>query len=512
MRIQASNPTATDTDSGDASGSLRRAAFSGARWGGLASIVEQLGTVASTVVLARLLTPADFGIVTAATVAVGLFEVFTRLGFGAALVNRKTIDDRVASSTFWLALAVGLVVSGLVAFASPLLARAVGKPQAAPFIAVAGLVIAMGQVSRVSGALLARGLRFKAIYMTDIASIIAYSGTAIVLVVTTNLGPWAIIIGRVVGSFVLMVTRFVVGDWFPRLMFDGASIRDDLRFNLAFITNHLMAYGAKNADYWMLGQTASSAALGSYYVAYVLPSILRQRMTWLTGEILFPVLSRVRDEPDRMRRAYAEVMQFLSFLAFPALLGISLLSEPIVYVFFGPKWLAAVTPLSIVAVAAAIETVTQVASTIFVSQGTPGRSAIVNTIRLIALSVGLAVAAAVGGLESVALAVLVSTLVAFVVSQRILIRTIGATWTFLPKVLWPVLLPTGLMLIVVASRQTILPPSISPILDLGFSATIGGISYLAIGLLLFGSDYKRLTRQVRQFLQPQATSARRDPA
>jgi O-antigen/teichoic acid export membrane protein len=502
MRIQASNPTATDADSSDASGSLRRAAFSGVRWGGLASIVEQFGTVASTVVLARLLTPADFGIVTAATVAVGLFEVFTRLGFGAALVNRKTIDDRVASSTFWLALAVGLVVSGLVVFASPLLARAVGKPQAAPYIAVASLVIAFGQASRVSGSLLLRRLRFKAVYIADIASIVAYSGTAIALAVLTDLGPWVIIIGRVVSAVVATIARLIAGHWYPRLIFDLAAVREDLRFNLAFIANHLVNFGAKNADYWMLGQTTTSSALGSYYVAYVLPNILRQRMTWLTGEILFPVLSRIRADPHRMRKAYAEVMQFLAFVAFPALLGISLLSEPIVQVFFGPQWLAAVEPLSIIGVAAAIETVTQVATTVFLSQGKPGRSVVVNGIRLLALAAGLAIAASVGGLEAVAWAVLASTMMAAVVAQHMLNTSIQAVRTLLPSTLWPVLLPTVLMLVVVTIFEKLLPAGVPSILELALSVTVGAMTYLVGGLLLFSREFRHLTGQARQFLHP----------
>jgi O-antigen/teichoic acid export membrane protein len=509
MRIEADNPTGMGTEGGAASGSMRQAAFSGARWGVFASIVEQFGTIASTALLARLLTPADFGIVTAATVAVGLFEVFTRLGFGAALVNRKTVDDRVASTTFWLALAVGFLVSGLVAAASPLLAQAVGKPEAAPYVAVGSLVIAIGQASRVSGSLLMRRLCFKALYMADIASIVAYSGTAIALAVLTDLGPWVIIIGRVVSAMVATIARLIAGHWYPKLMFHVASMREDLRFNLGFITNHLVNFGAKNADYWMLGQTATSAALGSYYIAYVLPNILRQRMTWLTGEILFPVLSRIRDEPDRMRRAYVEVMQFLAFVAFPVLLGISLLSEPIVQVFFGPQWLAAVAPLSIIAVAAAIETVTQVATTMFLSQGKPGRSVIVNSSRLLALAAGLAISAAVGGLESVAWAVLASTVVAAVVAQHLLMPTIRAVWSLLPGALWPILLPTALMLVVVAVAERALPTGIPSVIELALSVTVGGMSYFVIGLLLFRREFKGLAQQAREVLQPKTLGSER---
>jgi O-antigen/teichoic acid export membrane protein len=486
--------------------SMRRAALLGVRWGALAGIVEQLGSVGATFVLARLLTPADFGIVAAATVAVGLFQVLTRLGFGAALVNRKTMDDRVASSTFWLALLVGLVVSVSAAAASPWLASAVGRPDVAPYVAVAALMIVVGQASRVSGSLLLRRLRFKAVYKADIASIAAYSGTAISLAILTDLGPWVIIIGRVVSAVVATLARLIAGHWYPKLTFDLVSVREDLRFNLGSITNALVLFGARNADYWMLGRTTTSAALGLYYVAYVLPNILRQRMTWLADEILFPVLSRIRDEPDRIRKAYAEVLQLLAFLAFPILLGISLMAKPIVHVFFGPQWLGAVAPLSIMAVAAAVETVTQVATTVFLSQGKPGRSVLVNGSRLLALAVGLAVAAVVGGLAPVAWAVFASTLLATVVAQHMLVPSIQAAHSLLPKTLLPILLPTALMLVVVATVDKALPTGTPSIFELVSSVVVGGISYFAIGMLLFRREFKRLALQVREFLHPKAGS------
>jgi O-antigen/teichoic acid export membrane protein len=492
------------TESSAVTPSMRRTAILGARWGAFAGIVEQLGAAGSTFVLARLLTPADFGVVAAATVAVGLFQVLTRLGFGAALVNRKTMDDRVASTTFWLALSVGLVASALAAAASPWLASAVGRPEVAPYVAVASVMIVIGQVSRVSGSLLLRRLRFKAVYMADIASIVAYSATAIVLAILTDLGPWVIIIGRVVSAVVGTLARLIAGGWYPKLTFELGSVREDLRFNLGSITNALVLFGSRNVDYWMLGQTSTSAALGSYYVAYVLPNILRQRMTWLADEILFPVLSRIRDEPDRIRNAYTEVLQLLAFLAFPALLGISLLSERIVLVFFGPQWLAAVAPLSIIAVAAAIETVTQVATTVFISQGKPGRSVLVNGSRFLALAAGLAVAAAVGGLESVAWAVFASTLLASVIAQHLLIQSIQAAWSLLPKTLLPILIPTALMLVVVATVENVLPTGTPSFLELAWSAAVGGICYFVIGLMLFRRKFKRLAQQVREFCSPRS--------
>jgi O-antigen/teichoic acid export membrane protein len=502
MRTRAGPSTATKSELDARLGSMRQLAFSGIRWGSLAGIVEQVAAVATTVVLVRLLTPADFGIVTAATVAVGLFEVLTRLGFGAALVNRKTVDERAASSTFWLALATGLVVSASVAAASPLLADAVGKPDVAPYIAVASIIIAVGQTSRVTTSLMLRDLRFKAAYMADIASMLAYSGTAITLAAATNLGPWAIIVGRVVGGVVGTIARLVAGRWYPKPIFDIASVREDLRFNLGFITNHLMSFGAKNADYWVLGQTTTSAALGSYYVAFVLPNILRQRMTWLTSEVLFPVLSRVRDQPERISEAYAQVVRTLAFVAFPALLGISLLSEPIVLVFFGSNWLAAAAPLSIIAVAAAVETVTQVATTVLLSQGKPGRSAIVNGVRLLALAAALTIAVQAGGLVSVAWAVLASTVVAAAAAQRMLNLTISAVPATLLRTCWPILFPTAVMLAVVAVTMRILPAAGHPLLVLSLSAVVGAVSYLASGLLLFRKEFKHLAKQVRELLQP----------
>lgn len=496
--MSVSVPTSAAESLSTSPGRLRRAAVSGSRWGVLSGIVEQAGTTVTTIVLARLLTPLDFGLVAAATVAVGFFSLLTRFGFGAALVNREEMDDRVASTNFWLALAIGVVVTVAAAVFSSFVASLVGHPEAAGLVAVASLSILFAQLSNVSQALLLRALRFGIVYSADMVAIVSYSIAAIALAAATDLGAWAIIVGRVASVVARTMVLLIGGRWRPRLVLDPSVIREDLRFNLGFIATTASGFASKNADYWVLGRTASSGALGAYYVAYVLPNVLRQRMNWLATEVLFPVLSRVRDRTDAMLRAYTEVVQLLAFIAFPALFGIATLSGLVVEVLFGPRWSQAVAPLAVLSVSAAIETVTQVGTTVFLAQGKPGRGVVVNVVRLITLAAGLVLAVLLGGLPAVAWAVFASTVASAVVAQGILAPTIGMAHRRFGNTLAPVAIPTVVMVVVVVTTKAAVADQLPAIAALVSLAGLGAAAYFAAGLLCFRSAFLRMLAQLKE--------------
>lgn len=481
--------------------SLRTAAVSGIRWGSASAVLVQLLSVASTVVLARLLTPADFGLVAAATIAVDLFALFTRFGFGAVLVNRRTLDDVVASTMFWLAVGVGVVAASAAAATAPLLASLLGQPRAAPYIAAASALILLGLISTVSEALLLRALRFRFVYIADTSTAVVYAAVAVGLAIGTGLGPWSIIIGRLAGAVLGAVMRVIAARWRPRLVFRPSSVRDDLAFGAGFLGTQLLSYTAKNVDYWVVSRTGSAGTLGLYYIAYVLPNVLRQRMTWLMSEILFPVLSRLRDDPVATRKAYTEVLQLLAFLGVPALAGLAILSDVVVVVFFGERWAPAAAPMAIIAVASATEIVTQIAGSVFLAHSRASYALVTNGLRVVVLGACLAVSvSAGGGLVGVALSVLASTLVGLVAAQALLTRVVPVSPGDVARAVLPALTCTGSMVAVVLGLRASIV-SDDGLVGLLSLASVGAAAHVGVARLVFRSTLTQVLVQVRSIVR-----------
>lgn len=490
---------------------LKRAAISGSRWGVVSGVVEQVVSALTTAVLARLLAPQDFGAVAAATVIVGLFALITRFGLGASVINRRDMDDRIASSAFWLALCVGVTVTAVAALSAPAAATLIGQPDAGTFIAVASTVVLFNQVAGVSSAMLLRRLRFRSVYFADIVGTVGYAVLAVALA-TLGLGAWAVIYGRVGSACARMFALLLGAGWRPRLVFDLGVIRQDLRFNAGFLGAMLSGYGAKNGDYWVVSRMAGASGLGVYYLAYVLPGILRQRVTWLTNDILFPILSRMRDRPDALLRGFAQVLQLVAFAALPALLGLAVVSDLVIDVFLGSRWAPAAVPMAVLAASAAVESTTQVTTTVFVAKGRPGQAMVVNLARLAVLAVGLVVAIVVGGLPAVAVAVLASTVAGAGAAQWLGARGFGLTWSLLARTLMPVVVPTVVMLGVVAGVKATLVAEAQPVLALTVLTGLGGVVYLASGLLLSRRAFLRTFRQLRLLVTPTRGAGSEDAA
>jgi PST family polysaccharide transporter len=398
---------------------VRRRAAEGSRWGVISGLCEQVGSSAATIVLARLLDPSAFGVVAAATLVVNLLHVFGNVGFGAALIKRDEIDEPAASTTFWASTGLGLALTLVCAAASPLLARALGQPAITWYVVALSPLLVISMVSNVSEALLLRSLRFKWVYTADISNVVVYAGATIALA-ALDVGAWSMVWGRLLAEVVSTLLRLGSARFRPRRAFDLRSIRQDLRFNGGYFASSSVSFLNKNIDYWAVSAWLGRGPLGLYYVAFVLPNILRQRMTWLAAEILFPVMARARHDHDRLVGLYREATQFLTFVAAPLLVGVALTAEPVIGIAFGAdRWAGAVAPLQMLAIAAAVEAATQSAGTLFLAIGKPGLMARALVWRLGLAAVGIAAALSIErSITAVAAAVAAASVASSVVLFR----------------------------------------------------------------------------------------------
>lgn len=502
------DPPAANGDTGLSDGAeglpedaqVGRLAGRGALWGVVAQVTQQVLSVAATMILARLLTPADFGVVTASVTVLQFVQLALALGWGAAIVRRREVDDAYLSTIFWVVTGMGTALGLAVVAAAPLLADLVGISSAAPYLAVLGLSCAPAAALVVPHSILQRRLQLQA---THIASIFSFAVYALVQVTLALLGvgAWAVIVGMVVQSFVQLAALCTAARWVPRPVLRRKLIGEDFRLAGGLLFNNGLTYGVRNVDYVVVGRVLGAAALGSYYVAYVLPQILRLRVTWAAGSVVFPILARSQSDSQRTQQVYVQAHLLLAWIGFPAMAGLAVLAEPVVRVFFGPQWSAAVAPLRWLALVALLEFMTFGPPLVAAAHGRVRPLLVTNLVRLILLVLAVVIAGNIfRTVAAVAAAVFAATFIWAIHQQFTLARPLGLAFTPMLKSLSALGLLSCIMSIVVI-MVLVRIDHWPPIPQLVACTSIGAACYFGLGRLLFRDITSPLVRYVRMIVR-----------
>jgi O-antigen/teichoic acid export membrane protein len=483
-----------------AAGSMRTVALTGGRWGAIEGVALQGLQVLSTMALARLLTPDDFGIVAVVSLVVVLFGIVTNAGFGASVVRRQHVDQEYLSSMFWVSSLVGVGAVIVATLLAPVFASLAGNPDATPYLAVASLSLLFGLVVSVPRSLLLREFRFKATSSASVGGFVLYMVIAIPLAALTPLGAWAIVFGRVGSAAFRMGAQWIMSGWLPSFHLRWFEIREDLGFNVAFLGMRGSQYVAKNVDYWFVGSMLGSAALGTYYIAYVLPDLLRRRMTSAVSGTLFVTVSGFATDRIRVRRGYLDSVRLITLAAYPVLIGMALLSNELIRVAFGSQWLDAIEPMAILAVAAAVNVIGPVGSSILTALGMPSRNIFVNLTWAAIIVVGLLLTIQEGGLVAVAFVVLIGSAAARVLQIALLRGPISLRWGSVFGALWPAAATTAAMSVAVYGTRLLIDDLGSVVVRLVILVAVGIVAYFGFGFLAFRSVFSGASRDLKTML------------
>ena len=315
-------------------------------------------------------------------------------------------------------------------------------------------------------------------------------------------GAYSVVIGQLVSAIVLWAVLHVMVRWIPGRSFDRRILREELGFSGGVFATTTMAWTNKNADYWVVGRIGDARRLGVYYIAYVLPNILRQRLTWTTTEVLFPVLTRMRHDVERLRSAYLRMLQLLAFAGFPVMMGISLLAPWVVRVAFGSYWRSSRGPMRVLAIAALVEFTTQAVTTLFLADGKPHVNARIEVVRFAVLVPGLAAGAASGSIVGVAAGVLVSATVAAVYAQVLVCRRLEMSIVTPVRALLPVAIPTSAMAAAVVAFDAATDPI--AVVDATLLVVIGAAAFFAVGQALFPRTFRQLLLEAQRLVRGRA--------
>jgi PST family polysaccharide transporter len=292
-------------------------------------------------IMARLLDPADFGLIGMVTAVIGVFSVFRDFGLSAAAVQQANITSEQSSTLFWINLLVGVFLGLLAALMGPFVAEFYHEPQLIGITVVLATAFVFNSAAVQHSALLERQMRFVTLSVLDIGSLAVSTAIGIAMALD-GFGYWALVITSTVTPFLYMIGVWVVSGWIPGRPRRVAGVGSMMRFGGALTANGLVMYFAKNCDKILLGRFWGVDALGIYGRAYQLVNIPTANLNSAAGGVIFAALSRIQDDAGRFRSYFIKGYSLILSLAVPVTLTSGLFGDDIIRVFLGSKWLSAI--------------------------------------------------------------------------------------------------------------------------------------------------------------------------
>ena len=343
-------------------------AATNARWIGAIQFAKIGVQLLSIVVLARLLTPADFGLVAIAAAVSGFVLLFKDFGTGPALIQKRDLDEGTQSAAFWMNTAVGFALGIALLIAAPLIAHFMDAPGVTGLLLVLACTFPIAGTGIVHQALLERASRFSVIARIEIVSLCI--GFAVALLAALNgAGAYSLVLQTVTMTILTTAQLFVSSGWKPSRVRSLNRMRGLWRFSRDMLAFNVVNYFARNADALIIGKFLGAGSLGVYSLAYRAMLFPLHNLTFVATRALFPVMSRKQTELPEVASLYLRSVSVIAFFTAPLMAGLFVLREPFVDVFFGPSWHEVAGVIAWLAPIGFIQSIVSASGAVFMSLG-----------------------------------------------------------------------------------------------------------------------------------------------
>ena len=340
---------------------LRTRVHRGLAWKLTSQVVVQGSRFVVVLVVARFLTPHEYGLAGMALVFSTLAFVFGDLALGSSLIQRSEIDEHDCSTVFWVTTAVGAVLTAAAfALAAPI-AGFYGEPPVQPLFEALSVSFVLAALGSTHGALMTRAMNFRGLELRAIGSTLV-GATVGVGAAVGGLGAWSIILMQLATTATSTVMLWCFSGWHPRIAFSLQSLRDLGGFGANVFGTRLLFYLNHNVDNLLVGRVLGAAPLGVYSLAYNGVLAPLNRVAIPVQHVLYPAFARLRHDPPRMRSAWLRSTRLLVAVVAPLCLGLVVVAPDFVTVFFGERWTDATPVIQILAWVALLQAVSTFAS------------------------------------------------------------------------------------------------------------------------------------------------------
>lgn len=326
--------------------SLKEKTVTGLFWSFVDNFTNQAIQFIVGTVLARLLSPNDFGLVGMLAFFIAISQSLIDSGFSQALIRKQNCTDADYSTVFYFNFIAGLVIYFIIFLSSGLISRFFEQPQLFDLVRVLGLVLIINSVTILQRTMLTKNINFK---LQTRISVIASTLSGIISIVLAyyGFGVWSLVAKTLLQQLIISALLWFWNKWIPKWVFDKNSFKEMFQFGFRLTLSGLLDTSFKNIYYLIIGKYFSAAELGYYTRAQLFSNLPSSNITGIIQRVSYPVLSTLQDDSEKLKQGYRKIIMSTMFITFVLMMSMAAMAKYMIVVLVGEKWLPSVTYLQL---------------------------------------------------------------------------------------------------------------------------------------------------------------------
>lgn len=329
---------------------MKKKVLSGLFW----KVMENGGTQGIqflvSVLLARMLTPAESGEVMLIMIFITIGNVFVQSGFNTSLIQKQRVDEADYSSAFYLSMAIAVVLYGILYLSAPAVGRFYGQPVFCPVLRILSVTLFFGAVTSVQTAVVARNMEFRKLCLASLSAALG-SGVIGVFMAARGFGLWALAMQQFFYSFFLMAVLALLVKWRPRLLFSVKKAGELFSYGWKILCSGLIDTVFNNVYGLVIGKLYNSDMMGQYSRGNQFPALIANNLGAAIQSVMLPAFSASQEDRERLKSMVRRSIVTSSYLVFPMMAGLIAVAEPMVKLLLTDKYLPCVPMLRLLCVA-----------------------------------------------------------------------------------------------------------------------------------------------------------------
>lgn len=377
------------------------------------------------IVLARLILPADFGLLGMAYIFIGLANLFSTLGMGSAIVQKSNLNNEHIRIAATLSLLLSLIIYIAFWFFSPLISEFFNEPKVTPIVRVISTLFIFQGLYSISRGLIVRKMDFKSIFIIETIAFAIGQGAISIILAFLDYGVWSLVFGRVITGILLFILFIFKASLPIKPLLKKNEAYELFSFGSGVSLVGILNYAATNVDYLAIGKFLTPLSLGLYTRAYNLMSLPLSQISATISGVLFSAYSEIQDQTEKLRRSYLKAINLIGLTAFPVLAGMIACSYYIIVGLYGKNWEGAIEVFILLSISAFFKVIYQITGAITKATGNVYREVWRQFVYLIILASGVLIGVRFG-IEGVGFVVIFASVWLYISLARLVTKIIDS--------------------------------------------------------------------------------------
>lgn len=460
---------------------LLKSSVQGIKWISVSRIGRQVIQFVTIIIIANLVSPKDFGLMASAMIFINFINSFRDFGIGQAIIQNQNYTINFYSSLFWFSLLLGLFFTLLIILGSGFIADILVQTKSesivlSKILKVLSIGFFLTSIVSIQLATLEKMFHFSIIAPSELIS--SFSAGVISVVLAFNgYGVWSLVFLSIVDGFVMFILLAIFSPEKPRFVMHVSHIKEVFNFSVNLLGFNFVNYLARNFDYFLISKFLGSTALGYYSLAYRIMFYPIENITNVLSRVLYPVYARIQEDNAKFKNIYKKVALIISAITFPLVVGLMLLSNEFVDIFFGEEWKPMIPLILILSPIALLQSLSTTTGSIYKAKARTDlmfRWGLINsTVVIIAFIIGINF-----GVIGVAASYLIANLLLIYFWLNIAFKLIDLQVAEFVLALKSVIIPIGIMILMLLVSRLFFDQILSTYINFALSILVGASVYL----------------------------------